>query len=95
MELYSIVMIHGENSSLLINSQARKIKYNMKQTIHYIFFFILLNTTATLIINSILFYEIQMIYSDVTSKNITNTFDEIQNMLNNVCVIFPEVCQDL
>lgn len=88
-------MIHGENNSLLINGEPRETKYNMKQTIRYVFFFILMNTTATLIINSILFYEIQMIYGDITSKNITNTFDKIQNMLNNVCVLFPEVCTDL
>ena len=88
-------MIHGENNSLLVNGEVREIKYNMKQNLRYIFFFILLNTTATLIINSILFYEMQMIYGDITSKNITNTFDKIQNMLDNVCVLFPEVCQDL
>jgi len=85
-------MNYGENRSLLINSEVSQLKYDMKQTYRYIMCLILFNTTATIIITYILFYEIQMIYSDITSKNITNTFDKIQNMLNNVCILFPEVC---
>ena len=88
-------MILSENISLLNNNDVREIKYSMKKTLQYLFFFLLLNTTATLIINSVLFYEIQMIYNDITSQNITNTFDKVENILNNVCALLPEVCQNL
>ena len=55
----------------------------------------ILNTTALLLINSILFSQINMIYNEVTSQNVTNTFAQIENMIKLVCVEFPDVCNNI
>lgn len=54
--------------------------------------FVALNTSAILIVSSILFYQINMIYNDVTSSNVTNTFSQIEKIINNACLAYPEIC---
>ena len=54
--------------------------------------FVTLNTSVIVIVSSILFYQINMIYNDVTSSNVTNTFSQIEKIINNACSAYPEIC---
>lgn len=51
-----------------------------------------LNTTTILVISSILFYQINMFYNDFTSLHVIDTFSQINNIINNTCSVFPEIC---
>jgi len=88
-------MINEESQSLFLSDTSSNYSSNNSKWIKYGIGFLVLNTTALLLINSILFSQINMIYNEVTSQNVTNTFAQIENMIKLACVEFPDVCNNI
>ena len=88
-------MINEESHSLFLSDTSSNYSNNNSKWIKYGIGFLVLNTTALLLINSILFSQINMIYNEVTSQNVTNTFAQIENMIKLACVEFPEICNNI
>ncbi len=88
-------MINEESHPLFFSDTSSSYSSNNSKWIKYGIGFLVLNTTALLLINSILFSQINMIYNEVTSQNVTNTFAQIENMIKLVCVEFPDVCNNI
>ena len=65
------------------------------RTINYLkygMFFICLNTTAILLLTSLMFTEINTFYNEITSQNITSTVSQLGEIINNACNLYPELC---
>ena len=88
-------MINQDNELILYQTNTEYNKKCNTQSLKYISYFVLLNTTINLIITFILFTEIQLIYVYIKSKNITNTITNIENMIDSVCIMFPEICNNI
>lgn len=88
-------MINEESHSLFLSDTSSNYSSNNSKWIKYGIGFLVFNTTALLLINSILFSQINMIYNEVTSQNVTNTFAQIENMIKLACVEFPDVCNNI
>ncbi len=89
-------MINEDTDPLFLNDTYSQYgSRNYSKWMKYGIGFIILNTTSLVIINSILFFQINMIYNEVTSQNVTNTFAQIENMIKLACIEFPNVCNNI
>ena len=74
------------------NNENNKTRNNFHNILFYVMFF---NTIAAVVVPSILFAEVQIIYNEFTSNNVSAKIDTISHMINNVCISFPEICKDI
>ena len=88
-------MINQESHSLLLKDTSFNYSNNYSKWIKYGIGFLIFNTTTILLVNSILFYQINMIYNEVTSQNVTNTFAQIENIIKLACIEFPTICNNI
>lgn len=74
------------------NNKNNKIINNFHNILFYVMFF---NTIAAVVIPCILFTEVQIIYNEFTSNNVSAKIDTINHIIDNVCISFPEICKDI
>ena len=55
-------------------------------------FMLFLNTTIILIINSVLFMELNNIYNEVSNSSVITSLNDLENIINNACNMYPEIC---
>ena len=88
-------MINEETNPLFFSDTSSHYNYNYSKWMKYGIGFIIFNTTIAVIINSILFAQINMIYNEVTSQNVTNTFMQIEHIIKLACIDYPEICDGI